>query len=193
MSVYSLYVNTMEFDLKLVRGKDWPKWSFAQPYTIISKIENHDVQHIKVKVDIGPNSNKITLNNFGKTIDDTVIEQDKIIKDQTIEIQKIWANNVLLELITLQKNFKFYPTYRLSDQQYADQNKIILPIYSNETKLFYNGCWEFEFDQPFFHWYNNKLMTELDNINNWVKQSNLGMASDSQLQRLNKLLCELSQ
>ena len=193
MSVYSLYVKTVEFDLRLVKGKDWPKWGFVQPYTVVSKVENDDVQIIKVSIHIGSNDTKITFNNFGKTIHDTVIEQDKIVKDQAIEIQKIWVNGVLLELMALQHFFKFYPNYRLSDQQYAEQNGINLPIFRNETKLFYNGRWEFEFDQPFFHWYNDKLIAKFNSMNRWVKQSHLGFADDSQLQRLDELLDQLSQ
>ena len=120
-----------------------------------------------------------------------MLEHNKIVKDQTIEIQKIWVNGVLLELMALQQFFKFYPEYRLSDQQYAEQNGINLLICCNETKLFYNGRWEFEFDQPFFHWYNDKLIARLNSMNHWIKQSHLGFADDSQLQRLDKLLDQL--
>lgn len=193
MSAYSLCAETVEIELKLFRGTDWPKWSFEKPYTVVSATENEHVQNIKVKLTLGPNDTNITLNNFGKSVKDTVIEHNKIVRDQAIDIQKIWVNGVLLELLALQTVFEFYPEYQQSDQEYAEQNGISLPICRNETKLFYNGCWQFKFDQPFFHWYNQKLMSEFSNINHWAKQSNLGIASDSQLQRLHMLLDRLSQ
>jgi hypothetical protein len=192
MSAYSLYAETIEIDLKLFKGTDWPQWNFEQPYTVVSTVENDLVQNVKVNVNLESTSTSIVLNNFGKSINDTVIEQDKIVRDQAIEIQKIWVNGVLLELMALQDWFEFYPQYQQSDQEYADQNGISLPRCRNETKLFYNGRWQFKFDQPFFYWYNDKLMAGFSNINHWAKQSNLGLANDSQLQRLDNLLDQLS-
>lgn len=193
MSAYSLHAETVEIELKLLRGTDWPKWNFDQPYTVISTTENDHVRYTKVKVILGTTQTNITLNNFGKSVKDTVIEHNEIVRDQAIEIQKIWVNGVLLELLALQTVFEFYPKYQQSDWEYANQNGISLPICRNETKLFYNGCWRFEFEQPFFHWYNHKLMSEFDNVNHWAKRSNLGIASDSQLQRLHRILDQLSQ
>lgn len=193
MLAYSLHAETVEIDLKLFRGTNWPKWNFEQPYTVISTTENDHVQHIKVKLLLDPNNANITLNNFGKSIKDTVIEHNKIVRDQAIEIQKIWVNGVLLELLALQTVFEFYPKYQQSDQEYATQKGISLPICRHETKLFYNGRWEFKFDQPFFHWYNFKLIAGLNNMNHWIKQSHLGLANDSELQRLDELLDQLSQ
>jgi|APGre2960657373_1045057.scaffolds.fasta_scaffold28267_2 hypothetical protein len=193
MLAYSLYAETVEIELKLFRGTDWPKWSFEQPYIVISTTENDHIQNIKVRLQLGSTDTNITLNNFGKSVNDTVIEHNEIVRDQAIEIQKIWVNGMLLELLALQTVFEFYPDYQQSDWEYANQNGISLPICRNETKIFYNGCWRFKFDQPFFHWYNNKLVAGLDSMNHWVKQSHLGLADDSQLQRLDKLLDQLSQ
>jgi hypothetical protein len=110
MSAYALHAETVEIELKLLRGTDWPKWNFEQPYTVVSTTENDHVRYTKVKVILGPNQTNITLNNFGKSIKDTVIEHNEIVRDQAIEIQKIWVNGVLLELLALQTVFEFYPS-----------------------------------------------------------------------------------
>ena len=193
MSCYSLYAETIEIELKLLKGINWPKWGFEQPYTVVSTMENDHVQHIKVKIDLSPNDTSITLNNFGKATKDTVIENNLIVRDQAIEIVKIWVNGVLLELLALQNQFEFYPKYKKSDWEYANQNQISLPVCRHDTTLFYNGRWQFKFEQPFFRWYNDKLMVGLSHINHWVRQLNLGIASDSQMQRLDKLMNQLSQ
>ena len=192
MLAYTLSAKTVDIDLKLFKGTDWPKWNFEQPYTVVSAVENDHIQNIKVNIRLDDTDTKITLNNFGKSINDTVIENNKIVRDQSIEIQKIWVNGVLLELLTLQDSFEFYPKYQQSDWAYAHEKGTHLPTCRNETKLHYNGSWHFEFEQPFFYWYNDQLMAGLSNSNHWVKQSNLGMASESQLQRLDNLLAQLS-
>lgn len=190
---YSLHVRTVELDLRLVKGTNWPKWNFEQPYTVVSTMQNDYVQHTKIKIALGPNDTSITLNNFGKNAKDTVIENNLIVRDQAIEIVKIWVNGVLLELLALQNQFEFYPKYKKSDWEYANQNQISLPVCRHDTTLFYNGRWQFKFEQPFFYWYNDKLVTGFNSMNHWVKQSHLGLANDSQLQRLDKLLDQLSQ
>ena len=190
---YSLHVKTMELDLRLVKGTNWPKWNFEQPYTVVSTMQNDYVQHTKIKIVLGPNDTNITLNNFGKNAKDTVIENNLIVRDQAIEIVKIWVNGVLLELLALQNQFEFYPKYKKSDWEYANQNQISLPVCRHDTTLFYNGRWQFKFEQPFFYWYNDKLVAGFNSMNHWVKQSHLGLADDSQLQRLDKLLDQLSQ
>jgi len=190
---YSLHAKTVELDLRLVKGTNWPKWDFEQPYTVVSTMQNDHVQHTKVKIALGPNDTSITLNNFGKDANDTVIEHNLIVRDQVIEIVKIWVNGVLLELLALQDVFEFYPNYEKSHREYAIQNQISLPVCRHDTALFYNGRWSFKFEQPFFHWYNNKLVVGFNSMNHWVKQSHLGLADDSQLQRLDKLLDQLSQ
>jgi hypothetical protein len=189
----SLHAQTAEILLKLSKGLNWPVWNFSQPWTVLSMVEADNQQHITITMPLTPDQTSIRLYRTGKTSADTVIENNIIVRDQAIEIEKIWINGVLLELPTLQQCFEFYPEYQQSDQDYARQHSIELPICRYETRLFYNGCWQFEFDQPFFPWYNRRLMQGLKDVNHWAKAANLGIATDSQRRRLDRLLEQLSQ
>lgn len=192
MDEHSIDAKNCQLELILTKGNNWPQWTLNNDFQILNESKMDFYKTVDVLIgDIGQQTN-IVLERTGKTDDETVIENGQIIRDQTIKINRIWVNDVLLETQAIQKVVQFYPNYSESNIKYARENNIHLEVVKSDLTLFYNGRWVFNFNQPFFTWYNQILLDELKNFNHWVKQTHLGMASNQKKIQLENLLARLS-
>jgi hypothetical protein len=187
---YSIHATTCAIELELIKGNSWPKWQFEQDYKILNQTETEFKKNITVLI---TNINStLTMHRSGKTDLDTVIENGKIIRDQYLSVNRMWINDVSIELPVVQSLVKFYPAYSKSNIDYAQENNIQLPESTQDFSLFFNGKWEFEFRQPFFISYNQIQIEQFQDFNHWIKQSHLGFGSDQKIFRLKELLKKLS-
>lgn len=189
-TLYSIESCCFRFELILKKVNSWPIWEFNLPVDIVSEVEIHDQKIITLE--ITTDSTNILLNRRGKTSNDVIIKDDIIFRDQVVHINKLWVNDVLLELHPITRMSKFYPEYSQHDHNYACQHQIELNNVTHTLDFFYNGTWQFEFDQPFFVWYNGLLIDDLSTINHWIQQSHLGFTNPGKFERLENLLKNLS-
>jgi hypothetical protein len=190
MLSYSINLCTLRLELKLSQGATWPTWSANQPHTIINTRE--DGYNRFVTVDINIIASPVIISNTGKTDQDTIIKDGQIIRDQSLTIQRMWANGVLLENEQISKFAKFYPVYQKNNIDYAQDHNITLPLEIHQLDFYYNGNWIFEFEQPFFTWYNQQLMDSLTNVNGHVKRSHLGIGDPDKIMQLKNILTQLN-
>jgi hypothetical protein len=190
MLSYSINLCTLRLELKLSRGATWPTWTVNQPNTIIDTREDGHNQF--VTVDINITTSPVIINNTGKTDQDTIVKDGQIIRDQSLTIQRMWANGVLLENEQISRFAKFYPIYQKNNIDYAQDHNITLPLEIHQLNFYYNGKWIFEFEQPFFTWYNQQLMDSLTNVNGHVKRSHLGIGDPDKIIQLKNILTQLN-
>lgn len=190
MNYYPIDLHTFRVELILNQGNTWPQWTVNQPSVIVSTIENKN-QKI-VTVDLTVTSNQIVFSNTGKTGNETIVENGKIVRDQILTINRLWANNILLEKDQISTVSAFYPIYQQDNIDYAVNNNVILLEKLNQLDFYYNGNWVLEFERPFFIWYNNLLMNGLSGINHWFKKSHLGIGDQEQITQLTEILKTLN-
>ena len=190
---YSTEAIVFQFELVLKKGNSWPVWEFDQPGQLIDETATDHQKNITVQVALNLNSNKIILKRSGKNSSDVIIENGIIVRDQVLKINKIWINDVLLEPFPVNSIAKFYPQYSQDDIDYGNQNNLVLEKSKHTMEFFYNGEWHFEFQQPFFIWYNQILLDDLSASNfYWTQQNHLGFVNEDNLKRLELLLDKLS-
>lgn len=191
MTTYSIDAHTCSIELLLTKGSGWPAFDINHPCSISHEDEQEYSKTIMVYIP-ELTSNQIVISRHNKTDTDTIFENEKIVRDQKLSINRIWINDVLVDLNAIKYEFKFYPEYSDSNLAYAKENHIDLPVYQHETNMFYNGQWIFEFEQPFFTWYNQLLLKNLNQFNYWIKQTHLGEASEQKIKQLSQILAQMS-
>lgn len=77
----------------------------------------------------------------------TVVEGDKIIKDQLLIIEGLEIDHISLQNVVYEQ--KYYPEY---NPEYLEQNSNLPTYVKNTTTLGHNGRWELLFTSPFYLW-----------------------------------------
>jgi hypothetical protein len=190
MISYSIELETLRIKLLLIRGRTWPTWTINQLYSITSVVEKDNYR--TMTIDIKVSSNRLVFSNVGKTQDETIIKDGKILNDQGIIIQQLWANAVLLENEQINKVAAFYPVYTEDNIKYSQKHNIVLSEKRNQLDFYYNGDWVFEFEQPFFIWYNRLLLQSFSDVNSQFKQLHLGIGDNDRLSQLSNLMNQLN-
>lgn len=107
---------------------------------------------IEFSTDADEHDQILCLEKFGKTIDDTLVENGQIIKDQSIHIVDLEINQISVDKL-IYKSY-FVPDY---PEPWASEQKQIGNILPERiqpcTDLFHNGKWLFEFSTPFHIWF----------------------------------------
>lgn len=189
---YSINAVNMQFELVCNRGLDWPKYKFNIPTTVLEETVDNDQKTALIDLELPKDCQEITITNFGKGPNDTVVEEGKIVLDQSLIINKIWVNGVLLERTAIIKITEFVPEYTESVKQYAQENGLTLETQQHTLDLYHNGVWTFEFTQPFFTYYHSVLFEDINKFNYQYKRSHLGIADQEHLIKLENMLKQLS-
>lgn len=179
--------------LRLIKGRSFPSWSIKQSYCITNETHVDDNTKI-VYVEILPEANVVDLRYFGKSNNDTILDETgKIIQDQSLKIENLFVNDIKIEILAIKDFLRFIPEYTPSRIEYADVNNIELPKELFTDHMFDNGDWSFEFQRPYFLWYNDILMNLINTSQTsiWVKRSHLGLPDKNTLTRLDWLLSKL--
>lgn len=155
--IYSLDAIEITLELFYKKGKNWPIWIGTLPYQIISEIEcDEQSKEIYVKFDVRRDVTKLVIS---KSIDDA---------DQILAVRNIWVNGIKLK----------FEHINIDDIFYYDWGAGVAPVLSRR--------WEFQFEQPFFIWYNRKINQAIIN-ENYINQLN-----DTEMNRLDFLYQQFS-
>lgn len=184
--IYSIYTKIIELQLVLTKGKNWPIVQFNHDYTIVNCLETNNTQQIDI-IFYNP-QDQLILNYTGKTLHDTEIVNDKIIFDQSIIITGMWINGVRIDIDILKPYLNFFPKYDIRHIAKCKRENKLLEHKINTTDLYYNGILHFDFQEPFFEFYNEKLFEQFDKANNFRKSYHLGLGDNDKLQKLPNIL-----
>lgn len=91
-----------------------------------------------------------------KKIDETVIKNNQIIKDQLLHINQIAIDKINLDYLIFTGKYKpHYPDHMI--QESLEQNTKLPDTLDKIDTLGFNGLWSISFDHPFHIWYLQNL------------------------------------
>jgi hypothetical protein len=132
-------------------GVNWPQVSIALGNSHYSPItvDGTDLVHC----DFESNSNKNCLQiTYHKTEQETVLENGQIIKDQTIQLNRIWVDDVLMEPWLITEGC-YYPQYF---QGILDKFPDWPGQLPSQTIWHFPGLYKINFELPFWPWYSSQ-------------------------------------
>ena len=93
----------------------------------------------------------LVINRLGKTVDQTVVENEERVKDQLLHIKNIEIDQIDVGTLVYEGVYKpEYPEPWASQQANAG-NKLPITL-KNVTEMGHNGTWTFGFSSPFYMW-----------------------------------------
>lgn len=184
-SIYSISAYQITLEIVCKKEIDWPNWKSDASYTIENQLESDHIKTQIVNFNIECNQQELILEILG---------QNNFDENQFVKIQKIWANNIKLDFFTVCKFIRFTPNYTLKDRILAKQKQATLDdiVENFDGKIMFNGYWQFKFEQPFFHWYNNLLHDHATNLSIDKKSDLFGYISDEKINRVKYIINQLN-
>lgn len=101
-------------------------------------------QPIDLSVELPEGKHKLIVELYNKDKYQTVLQDDKIVKDQLLNIDSVSFDDIDIGYLS-HKLSKYYP-----DQNYYSNSAPLLV--NNCVNLGYNGRWELEFTTPIYIW-----------------------------------------
>jgi hypothetical protein len=141
------------FEFKFTYGNSWPELEFSTDSVKTILFENNLQQLVSYHTEI--NDCAVIFKNINKKESDTVVENGQIIRDQTVQLTKIYADNILLSTDLINRHMRFCPEYLPGYLTYCRENNITPEEIVHSDTLYFNGQWCLEFKQPFWAWYAN--------------------------------------
>lgn len=113
--------------------------------------------HLKFSVDPQHRLNSsVIVQLHDKQLNQTVLADGKIIKDQLLHIHQLIIDGISLdELLNTSQYRPEYPEHMLVEAQTSGQE--LTEVWYNVTALGWNGEWRFDFNHPFDIWYLENL------------------------------------
>ena len=178
----------LEFDF--FQGKNWPNLEFYKEITSSEYLIDSYTKRVNIK--IHNCQHKLEFFNTNKNDYDTIVENGKIIRDQSVKLKRIWVDDILLNFNYILPYVKYAPDYKESFLNYCMQNSIPIDYTPYPFELFHNGSWVFTFEEPFWEWYNQ---VRQKNATNGISQNNIelyigthSIDKDTNFKKLKKLL-----
>lgn len=180
-----------ELEFEFFQGINWPVLEFSGEVLTVNDTVLSEY-HKRVNIKIDPKGNILTFNNTNKNDYDTIVEDGKIIRDQSIKLNNIWVDDILLNLNLVLSNIQFIPNYKDGFLKFCQENNIVVDYNPYPFALFHNGCWKFSFEIPFWEWYSRQRQHHVNkNFSNTEIEMYIGKNYDStknDLIKLKKLL-----
>lgn len=184
IAMHSLKVNKIELHCEFVETVSELKIiPHAESCSIIQSQRIANKNNIEVSV----NASSCVFLLHGKGVNDTVCENNTVIKDAFFDIKTIWINGVLMEKWALEKLVYFKPIYSQSELDYAKNTGLTLAeTVTGQWRFFYNGYLCFDLEN-FFLKYHSNLLCPFQEYNHWVVNSHLGYISPEKKQLFDDL------
>ena len=171
----------IELDVCVNRGLTWPAYTTnLDKATIIN-----DGQDVKVIKHTGSVSKNVTLEYVSKRQEETVVEDGKIVRDQSIEIQHLWIDGIKLPVHMIEKLSLYYPAYRPDFLEYCKTQSISVdygPLHN--IKFWHAGTWSILLDSDF--WFKYKVIKQPDSGTDFTGNSSEEIKQS--LERIKSLL-----
>jgi hypothetical protein len=141
-----------KFEFEYTFGQSWPELKFQD--LIIRNSEQLVSEYVKlITYEIESNNSNIKFSNINKKKIDTVVNQEQIVRDQNVQLKKIWVQDILLDSTLVLNYCEFIPEYHRGYLDYCTQNNITVGEKISTYELYFNGDFTFEFELPFWQWY----------------------------------------
>lgn len=143
-----------EFEFELTFGNSWPEFTVGPETQLLSyEIKNETTYARTVSFLVTTDTKKISFVNSNKGDNETVVENNTIIRDQSVKLILMRAENILLEKSLLQPYIVFHPKYHQGYLDYCKTQNIRADEVLNTENIFFNGVLSFEYQSPFWQWY----------------------------------------
>jgi len=168
-------------------GQSWPILQFGHSL-ISTEQQSLDSCTKLVKHGVVVNNKTLEFFNVGKSENDTVVCDGKIIQDQIVKFKNIWVDDILLDLTLLSDFIKFEPKYHQGYVDYCNERSIVVADVIKTYEFYFNGAFRLDFECPFWEWYAD-LRTQKDRCGLLPDQINLyiGESEENQTRLLQKL------
>jgi hypothetical protein len=144
----------VEVEFDFYYGNSWPELVLSGDFVDLTITSNDVTNHVKTLVyKFWTNSEIIIFKNTNKKDDDTIIENNVIVRDQIVKFKNIRIDNILVRAQLLQPYITFLPSYSQGYLDSCDQNNIIPETELHDTEFYFNGVLSFKFRTPFWPWY----------------------------------------
>lgn len=191
--IYSIYAEQITLVFKLVKGTSFRKYHCNLPFSVIENIEDSVSQTQTISLDIPNSVTCLHITTFGKTDQDTLLENGEIVRDQTLSIEQAFVNGIKIEPWALAKMAYYIPDYTPSQKHWALEHGVELSKTTNELCFYTNGTWYWNLQQPFFVEYNKILFEHFGYVNEWVREWHLGISQQQDVDKLQMLLEKASE
>lgn len=121
----------------LSRGQTWSQIEFDQDCKVLSEATENDTKiiryHLKANSGVGFT---IPYKSPEETVTDS---HGKIVRDQTVKIYNIWADDIKLDMKVVLSMFEYVPKYRQDFIDYCNDNNIDLSMQSLHALEFWHA------------------------------------------------------
>lgn len=144
-----------QLQFKCTRGLTWPDLSINHCVSVEDK-DVTDVEKTQL-VTCDLLSNSIVVVRQNKTAQDTITENETIVRDQTVTLERLWVDDILLDLDLVLSLSCFKNDFPEGYIEYCKQHSIeSAPVESHWHTWYFNGVWTWNIEQPFWPWYSNQ-------------------------------------
>jgi hypothetical protein len=145
----------IQLQFKCVKGLSWPTLSFNN--SVETKVIPVDEYTQTILVTCQSSNQVIFVNRTGKTGQETIVVDGNIVRDQTVTLEKIWVDEILLDIDMILEEACFVNDFPLDYIEYCKKQNIALAATESHWNTWYfNGVWTYKFNVPFWPWYFKK-------------------------------------
>lgn len=178
----------IEIDITFFKYKNFMSIRFYDEIiNVHDTLINDDVKQSKFVLD-NHKSNFFNFTLDGKSDDATLFQDNKIIKDTKVIIDKIIIDGIPINLPLIENMCVFSPNLTSNQQKYFNDHPVDLTL----NTLSYNGEWSMLSSEHFWQTYNQNEIKSLTNLDEYGLQSHIGMVDEKNLLELSETLQEIT-
>lgn len=142
----------VRFQFEYNKGLSWPELLIRD--TVDATMSDVTEFKRRVYITCAPAQNSLLINRINKTGSETLVKNGVIIRDQTVTLEKIWVDDILVDLDLILQLSVFVNDFPSEYLEYCKTNNIeSAPRDSHWPIWYFNGTWEWSYQVPFWNWY----------------------------------------
>lgn len=144
----------VEVEFEFYCGNSWAKLMLASPATHLQVSTNHVTDYFKTETyTFDTNDATIVFKKTNKNTNDTIVENNVIVRDQYVKIKSIRIDNILIDQQLVQSCISYVPLYSQGYIDYCNEHCIVPQQELHCTAFYFDGTISFNFKIPFWPWY----------------------------------------
>ena len=175
-------------ELEQHQGLSWPTYQFNLQNSIIGQNNINEYTRTVTHALSGVDTISIT---YIKNPNETVLQNGKILRDQTLTIKNIYVDDILLDLNLMLDRAEFLPNYNQQFLNHCRDNNIPIDMGPMHVgTFFHSGTWVLPLAEDFWAWYldaRNQRDNQYSTLSQKEKELYLGNTSEHHQLLLNKL------